>query len=83
MTQARAQPVPAARRHPAPWRPYDLGVILALVAMVAHGIVDVPFFKNDLSLEFWALLGMLWAADRRSGRTSPPGEAALYGRGGP
>ena len=66
------------RRHPAPWRPYDLGVILALVAMVVHGIVDVPFFKNDLSLEFWALLGILWAADRwtRAGN-------ALYGRGGP
>ncbi len=66
------------RRHPAPWRPYDLGVILALVAMVVHGIVDVPFFKNDLSLEFWALLGILWAADRwtRAG-------SALYGRAGP
>ena len=66
------------RRHPSPWRPYDLGVMLALIAMVVHGIVDVPFFKNDLSLEFWALLGILWAADRwtRAG-------SALYGRGGP
>ena len=66
------------RQHPAPWRPYDLGVILALVAMIVHGIVDVPFFKNDLSLEFWALLGILWAADRwtRAG-------SALYGRAGP
>ena len=66
------------RRHPAPWRPYDLGVMLALVGMVAHGLVDVPFFKNDLSLEFWALLGILWAGDRwtRAG-------SALYGRGGP
>ena len=78
MTQARAQPVPAARWNPAPWRPYDLGVILALVAMLVHGIVDVPFFKNELSLEFGALLGILWAADRwtRAGN-------ALYGRGGP
>jgi len=71
------------RKHEPDWRPYDLGFILVLLAMLAHGLVDVPFFKNDLSLEFWALLGMLWAADRRSGRTSPPGEAALYGRGGP
>ncbi len=78
MTQARAQPVPAARWNSAPWRPYDLGVIPAVVAMVVHGIVDVPFFKNDLSLEFGALLGILWAADRwtRAGN-------ALYGRGGP
>ena len=68
--------------HELRWRPYDLGVILVLVAMFAHGLVDVPFFKNDLSLEFWALLGMLWAAHRWNGRTSPPGETALYGRGG-
>jgi O-antigen ligase len=65
------------RRHPAEWRPYDLGVLLALVAMVVHGLVDVPFFKNDLSLEFWALCGILWAADRWSGAGS-----ALYRRGG-
>ena len=71
------------RSHVPDWRPYDLGFILVLLAMLAHGLVDVPFFKNDLSLEFWALLGMLWAADRWNGRTSPPGETALYGRGGP
>jgi O-antigen ligase len=65
------------RRHPAEWRPYDLGVMLVLVAMVVHGLVDVPFFKNDLSFEFWALLGILWAAHRWSGA-----EATLYGRGG-
>jgi O-antigen ligase len=65
------------RRHPADWRPYDLGVVLVLVAMLVHGLVDVPFFKNDLSLEFWALLGILWAAHRWSGA-----RPALYGRAG-
>jgi O-antigen ligase len=65
------------RRHPAEWRPYDLGIMLALVAMAVHGLVDVPFFKNDLSFEFWALLGILWAAHRWSGAG-----AALYGRAG-
>jgi O-antigen ligase len=66
------------RQQKTAWRPFHLGVMLALVAMVVHGLVDVPFFKNDLSLEFWALLGILWAADRwsRAGST-------LYGRGGP
>lgn len=59
------------RGHAAAWRPYDLGVMLVLVAMVVHGLVDVPFFKNDLSLEFSALLGVLWAAYRWGGRTSP------------
>jgi O-antigen ligase len=65
------------RKHPAEWRPYDLGIMLVLVAMVVHGLVDVPFFKNDLSFEFWALLGILWAAHRWSGAG-----ATLYGRGG-
>ena len=43
------------------WRPYQLGVLLALVAVVVHGLVDVPYFKNDLSLEFWAILSIAWA----------------------
>ena len=59
------------RSHSAAWRPYDLGVVLALVGIGVHGLVDVPFFKNDLSLEFWALLGVVWAAHRWAGRTSP------------
>ena len=55
----------------ADWRPIFLGVFLALVAIVIHGLVDVPYFKNDLSLEFWALLGLVaagqrWAAKSRA-----------------
>ncbi len=43
------------------WRAYHLGVLLALVAVVVHGMVDVPYFKNDLSLLFWTLIGLTWA----------------------
>jgi O-Antigen ligase len=43
------------------WPPYHLGVLLALVAVVVHGMVDVPYFKNDLSLLFWTLIGLTWA----------------------
>jgi O-antigen ligase len=46
------------------WRAIELGVLLALVGIVIHGLVDVPYFKNDLSLEFWALLGVSWAGLR-------------------
>ena len=42
------------------WRPYQLGVALALLAIVIHGLVDVPYWKNDLSAEFWILLGLTW-----------------------
>ena len=43
------------------WPSIQFGVLLALVGIVIHGLVDVPYFKNDLSLEFWALLGVTWA----------------------
>lgn len=29
---------------------------LPLIAILAHGLVDVPYFKNDLALIFWILL---------------------------
>jgi O-antigen ligase len=54
------------------WAPLQLGVFLALIGMVAHGLVDVPYFKNDLSLEFWILLALTYAGVRSSGwRTMP------------
>ena len=43
------------------WRVIELAVLLALVAIAVHGLVDVPYFKNDLSLEFWVLIGVGWA----------------------
>ena len=46
------------------WRAIELGVFAALVAVVVHGLVDVPYFKNDLSLEFWVLLGVAWCGRR-------------------
>jgi O-antigen ligase len=52
------------RKGAAEWRPLQLGVLLALVAIVVHGLVDVPYWKNDLALELWALLGLSWAGVR-------------------
>jgi O-antigen ligase len=46
------------------WRPLHRGVMLAMVAVLVHGLVDVPYFKNDLSLEFWTLLALTWAGVR-------------------
>ena len=46
------------------WKPIQLGIVLAMVAIVVHGMVDVPYFKNDLSLEFWTFLGLAWAGLR-------------------
>jgi hypothetical protein len=52
------------RRGSESWRPFQLGVLLALAGMVVHGLVDVPFFKNDLSLELFVLLALSWAGYR-------------------
>ncbi len=50
------------------WRPFHLGVFLMLVAVLVHGLVDVPFFKNDLSFEFFVLLALTWAGTRWQAR---------------
>jgi O-antigen ligase len=44
-----------------PWLAVHLGVLLALIAVVVHGLVDVPYWKNDLSLEFWAIVALTLA----------------------
>jgi hypothetical protein len=41
------------------YRPMALATLAAFVALLAHGMVDVPFFKNDLSILFWFLLAMI------------------------
>ena len=39
------------------WLP--LGLIAAMTCLLVHGLVDVPYFKNDLAFQFWVLLGMV------------------------
>jgi O-antigen ligase len=36
-----------------------LGLMGAMIVIIIHGIVDVPYFKNDLAVIFWVLIGML------------------------
>lgn len=36
-----------------------LGLMSALVAIIIHGLVDVPYFKNDLSVMFWIILAFI------------------------
>lgn len=48
-------------------RIFGLGIICAFVFLILQGLVDVPYFKNDLSLEFWAILGIfeLWLQEKQ------------------
>lgn len=58
-----------------PWsRVMSIGLLGALVAIFVHGQFDVPYFKNDLAVEFWALLGLQFGALRASSPDNQLGE---------
>jgi len=37
----------------------SLGLTAVFVTIIIHGLVDVPYFKNDLSILFWVFVGMV------------------------
>lgn len=39
-------------------RPYGRIAIAAMVALLVHGLVDVPYFKNDLAFLFWIIVAL-------------------------
>ncbi|MFA6389505.1 MAG: O-antigen ligase family protein, partial [Patescibacteria group bacterium] len=42
------------------------GLIGAMAVIVVHGLVDVPYFKNDLSIIFWLFVFMLSAINLKA-----------------
>lgn len=44
-----------------------LGLIGAMAVIVIHGLVDVPYFKNDLAVMFWILIAMMGFYHRLGG----------------
>jgi O-antigen ligase len=40
------------------WKNPYLWFIAPLFALLVHGLIDTPYFKNDLSLIFWFLIGI-------------------------
>ncbi|MBN1779377.1 MAG: O-antigen ligase family protein [Candidatus Buchananbacteria bacterium] len=36
-----------------------LGIMAAMVTIVVHGLIDVPYFKNDLAILFWLIISLL------------------------
>jgi O-antigen ligase len=36
-----------------------IGLIGAFIVIIVHGLVDVPYFKNDLAVLFWVMVAML------------------------
>lgn len=39
-------------------RALAFGCFFAMMTIVIHGLVDVPYFKNDLAVFFWILMGL-------------------------
>ncbi len=35
-----------------------LAIASSMIALLVHGLVDVPYFKNDLSVLFWLIVGL-------------------------
>ena len=62
-------------------RPLLWGVLGGLVLWTAHGLVDSPYWKNDMSAEFWILaaiqVALLRAAPKRAARASQPPRVAV------
>jgi O-antigen ligase len=56
-----------------PWaRVMSIGLLGMLLAVFLHGQFDVPYFKNDLSVEFWALAGLQLGALRAASNDNQP-----------
>lgn len=34
------------------------GLLLFLIALLAHGLIDIPYFKNDLAMIFWLIFAL-------------------------
>lgn len=39
-------------------RAMSLGLLASALTLFIHGLVDVPYFKNDLSVQFWLLIAL-------------------------
>ncbi|MBI3290729.1 O-antigen ligase family protein [Candidatus Falkowbacteria bacterium] len=37
----------------------NLGIMTAMVTIIVHGMIDVPYFKNDLAILFWIIIGLI------------------------
>lgn len=49
-----------------------LGLFSAMIALTFHGLVDVPYFKNDLSALFWVLIALLGGLTLKQNEKNSP-----------
>lgn len=46
-----------------PEKYFTLGLFGAILTIIIHGLVDVPYFKNDLAILFWTILALIGFAE--------------------
>ncbi|KKU12916.1 MAG: putative membrane protein [Candidatus Magasanikbacteria bacterium GW2011_GWC2_45_8] len=39
--------------------------VIAMIILLVHGLVDVPYFKNDLSVVFWLIIAIIVLEEKR------------------
>ncbi len=43
-----------------------IGLMAGMVALLVHGLLDTPYFKNDLAIIFWTMAGLIHSAKNQS-----------------
>ncbi|MBX4187569.1 MAG: O-antigen ligase family protein [Candidatus Doudnabacteria bacterium] len=51
------------RRYKAEPHILSFAAAMFLLAMIVHGMVDAPYFKNDLSVLFWSMISIFYIRD--------------------
>ncbi len=41
------------------------GIFVMLIVMFVHGLIDVPYFKNDLAMLFWVLAAFIFTVEAK------------------
>lgn len=47
-----------------------LATLAAMTAVVVHGLLDTPYFKNDLSIIFWLIIGIFLLHSRHGAKNA-------------
>ncbi|MFA5069681.1 MAG: O-antigen ligase family protein [Patescibacteria group bacterium] len=58
------------------FRQLILGLLAVIIVLFIHGLVDTPYFKNDLSVMFWLFVGIL-AVVKKTGEACQKGENSV------
>ncbi len=62
------------------WQVRDLAALAAIAAIVGHGLVDVPWFKNDLAVLWWVVLSLPWLGQDVAAADGGPPPATQWAR---